>query len=118
LRKCFKLGAPISERDAVAPDLESALTLEKPENLGPRHVEPAPGGPSEEEVEAELKSPPSEYQKSLVAAAAHLPSAGGAKEHIKALAAGRPPALIPIHRTKEEAALYVKGKVRGFLGKG
>ena len=53
-----------------------------------------------------------------MAAAAHLPGAGGVKEHIKALAAGRPLALAPTHGTKEEAALYVKGKVKGFLGKG
>src|SRR2546423_1395337 len=117
LRNCFKLGAPMGGRDAVAPDLGIALTLEKPENVGPAHVEPAPGGPSETEVEEQLESPPSEYQKSLVAAAAHLPSVGGVKEHIKALAAGRPFTLVPAHRTKEEAALYVKEKVNGFLGK-
>jgi hypothetical protein len=71
-------------------------------------VEAAPGGPSQEEVETHLKSPPSEYQRSLVIVAAHLPSAGSAKEHIKALAAGRPAA--PAHATKEAAALYVKEK--------
>ena len=107
----------MGERDAVAPDLEGALTLEKPENLGPKHVEPVPGGPSPEEVEAHLKLPPSEYQRSLVAAAAHLPSVGGAKEQVKALAAGRLVATVPAYATKEEAARYVKGKVKGFLGK-
>jgi phospholipase C len=117
LRKCFKLGGPLGNRDAVAPDLEVALTLEKPENLGPRRVEGAPGKPSQEEVETHMKLPPSEFQRSLVAAAAHLPSAGGAKEHVKALAAGRQVAPAPAHATKEDAALYVKEKVRGFLGK-
>jgi hypothetical protein len=73
-----------------------------------KRVEAAPGGPSQREVETHLKSPPSEYQRSLVVAAAHLPSAGGAKEHVKALAAGR---LITLaHATKEAAALYAKEK--------
>jgi hypothetical protein len=73
-----------------------------------KRVEAAPGKSPQEEVEAHLKSPPSEYQRSLVVAAAHLPSAGGAKEHVEALAAGRPAA--PAHATKEAAALYVKEK--------
>ena len=35
LRKRFSLGAPLTKRDEVAPDLESVLTLEQPSNLGP-----------------------------------------------------------------------------------
>jgi len=117
LRKCFKLGGPLSERDASAPDLGHALTLELPENEGPRHVESHPYDPSDAEVEAQLVAPPTEYQRSLVAAAAHLPTAGNVKEHIKALAAGRLTAPVPVHRTRAEASVYVKSKVKGFLGK-
>jgi phospholipase C len=117
LRKCFKLGGPLSGRDARAPDLENALTLKGPDNDGPRHVEALPYEPSDAEVEAQLGAPPSEYQRALVAAAAHLPGAGNVKEHIKALAARRLTAAVPVHGTRGEASAYVKTKVRGFLGK-
>jgi phospholipase C len=117
LRKCFKLGGPLTERDAHAPDLESALALEAPENNGPSHVEAMPGGPSEAEVDAHLKAPPSEYQRSLVAAAAHLPATRNVKEHIKALASRRLSVPVPVHRTREEASRYVKAKMNEFLGK-
>jgi hypothetical protein len=43
LRKRFpELGGPLSNRDADAPDLDSALTLPKPINVGPRQIN-APG---------------------------------------------------------------------------
>jgi len=35
LRKRFSLGAPLTKRDEVAPDLENVLNLEQPSNLGP-----------------------------------------------------------------------------------
>ena len=41
LRKCFGLGAPLSRRDAVAPDLELALSSE-PSNMGPERIEALP----------------------------------------------------------------------------
>jgi hypothetical protein len=50
-------------------------------------------------------------------AAAHLPSDGSAKEHVKARAAGRQVTPVPAHATKEEAAHYVREKVKGFLGR-
>lgn len=117
LRKCFKLGGPLTERDANAPDLESALTLAGPDNDGPSHVEPIPYEPSQAEIDEQLDAPPTEYHRSLVAAAAHLPTRGNVKEHIKALAAGRLPVAVPVHGTRGEACVYVKSKVKGFLGK-
>jgi len=38
LRKRFALGAPLTKRDEVAPDLESVLNLEQPTNLGPERL--------------------------------------------------------------------------------
>jgi len=38
LRKRFTLGAPLTKRDEVAPDLESVLSLEQPTNLGPERL--------------------------------------------------------------------------------
>ena len=40
LRNRFGLGDPMTGRDAVAPDLESALSLDSPSNLGPTQVTP------------------------------------------------------------------------------
>lgn len=42
LRKCFNLVGPLTQRDAVAPDLETVLNLETPSNSGPDKVEPLP----------------------------------------------------------------------------
>src|SRR5205085_2912435 len=85
LRKCFKLGGPLGERDAVAPDLEGALTLEKPENLGPKHVEPVPGGPSPEEVEAHLKLPVEFLRRSFLSSTAFSPMAVAGYTSLKSL---------------------------------
>lgn len=38
LRKRFALGDPLTKRDAVAPDLESVLNLDRPSNLGPEKL--------------------------------------------------------------------------------
>jgi phospholipase C len=38
LRKRFSLGAPLTKRDEVAPDLESVLNLDQPSNLGPERL--------------------------------------------------------------------------------
>ena len=39
LRKRFSLGAPLTDRDAQAPDLASALTLSAPTDLGPQRLD-------------------------------------------------------------------------------
>ena len=42
LRKRFGLGAPLTARDAAAPDLEAALKLSEPTNMGPERIEALP----------------------------------------------------------------------------
>jgi phospholipase C len=88
LRKRFGLGAPLSDRDAVAPDLESALTLDKPDNLGPESLEALPYVASAVELAAAKAIPLNGMQKSLLDLSQRLPAnAGGIEKHLDALRA-------------------------------
>ncbi len=75
LRKRWpELGSPLTERDAVAPDLDCALTLSTPDNLGPDHVDALPYTPSPAEVAVAQAMPLNGMQHALVNLAANLPS--------------------------------------------
>lgn len=88
LRRRFNLGAPLSNRDAVAPDLECALTLPNPTNLGPTHVEALHYVPSPSAVAKARSTPLNGLQKSLLDLAKRLPEdANNVDAHIAALAA-------------------------------
>lgn len=86
LRKRFKLGAPLSDRDASAPDLECALTLAAPTNLGPQTLEAHPYVPSPTELELAKKIPLNGLQKCLLELSHLLPlDASDIQSHIEAL---------------------------------
>jgi len=86
LRKRFNLGAPLSNRDAVAPDLESALTLENPDNLGPERLDALPYVATPTDLAQAKAIPLNGLQKSLLDLAKRLPKdANKVDVHIEAL---------------------------------
>jgi len=75
LRKRFGLGAPLSDRDAAAPDLEPVLGLPTPGNLGPDHLDALPFVVSPAAVAEAQTHPLNDMQQGLLTLAAHLPAA-------------------------------------------
>ncbi len=65
LQKLFELGPPMTPRVAAAPDLLSALTLERPENDGPEHVATHPRQPTRREAWAHARRPRNRLQRSM-----------------------------------------------------
>jgi len=124
LRKCFDLGGPLTHRDAVAPDLESVLELDTPDNPGPESVQALPYTVSETELKAALAAPLNGFQKAIHEVAAHLPDlsalhAGESvfsaiEDHIALFVHGLVKA-VPDHRTAQEAQEYVASQLEKFL---
>jgi len=86
LRKRFELGEPLTRRDAVAPDLEPALSLDGPKNRGPVKLSALPYVASPTDVARAKQVPLNGFQKSLLDLANRLPTdAGGALRHIDEL---------------------------------
>src|SRR5207302_10411202 len=113
LRKLFDLGAPLTARDAAAPDLLGALSLDAPENDGPPSVTPTSAQPSSAEIDKAAAAPPNHMQLSLCHMANALPAAqANIAAHIGNLASQpSPPALASVG-----AALgFVEGRVKSFL---
>ena len=73
LRKLFDLGDPLTSRDAVAPDLLDALSLDEPTNDGPARIDADTAEPTDEELQAHADAPPNDMQKALCHSAALLP---------------------------------------------
>ena len=117
LRKLFDLGEPLTARDAVAPDLMSALSLADPQNDGPPFVPPTEAKPTDEEIAKIAAAPPNHMQKSLVAMAAHLPpNAAVAAAHVSAMtspAAPRGSAAGPASSSDTKA--YATSRLKALL---
>jgi phospholipase C len=126
LRKCFNLGGPLTQRDAVAPDLESVLNLDTPSNDGPAMVTSLPYTIPPDKLKTALNAPLNGFQKAILETAAHLPTLGFAtgeenfsqkiEDHVEKLVNGIRPE-VPNLRTPEEALTFIKGKLDAFLGK-
>ena len=79
LRKRFpQLGTPLTDRDAVAPTFDNALTLANPDNLGPEKIDALPFSPTPAEVAMAQVMPVNGMQKALLNLAANLPNTTGA----------------------------------------
>jgi phospholipase C len=65
LQRLFELGPPMTPRVAAAPDLLSALTLEQPENDGPKHIATHPRQPSRREAWAHARRPRNRLQRTM-----------------------------------------------------
>jgi phospholipase C len=116
LRKLFDFE-PLTARDATAPDLADALEALQtgPDNDGLASIiaPPAPLTPGQL-ARAAAKSP-NDLQKSLAAAAIHLPTAGADPAvHIQRLRAAQD--IAPQHDTVADASADVAAHVKGFLG--
>jgi phospholipase C len=74
VRKRFGLGAPLSARDAVAPDLGPVLDRPGPDNLGPERLEALPFAASPADVAAAQNLPLNSMQRNLLRLAGHLPA--------------------------------------------
>ncbi len=114
LRKRFPaLGGPLTQRDAVAPDIENVLELPNPENKGPSRLTALPYAPTPSSAAEAYARPLNDNQKALVGLAANLPEGPVASLHahlerVKAQVKQPPPELTTDVRT---ASAYVKRQV-------
>lgn len=125
IRKCFNLGGPLTNRDAVAPDLESVLNLDNPTNDGPASLTPLPYIITDGELQAALNAPLNGFQKAMHEAAAHLPSfmlaqdaeniSATIENHIENLVNGSM-AEVPDNKTPAEALPFIQSKLKAFFG--
>jgi phospholipase C len=116
LRKRFDLGGPLSERDAVAPTVESVLTLPDPTNMGPERIDAPLLQPRVASPEA--ASDPArvtDLQASLAELARVLPDPGEEEAHIRRLEAS-PERAAPPRLSPREAGAIVDRNIRRFLG--
>jgi phospholipase C len=113
LRRLFNLGAPLTNRDAVAPDLLGPLSLADPTNDGPDSVTATPSQPSISELEQRASAPPNSMQAALSQMAAQLPS-----KPLRAGAVPPAPAALsaPVPDTVAKAHSNSILQVRAFLG--
>ncbi len=113
LRRLFAF-APLTPRDAAAPDLLDALGATA-DNDGPPSVSSAAVPPDGPILARAAARPPNPLQHSLSVAALHLPAAGiDPAAHVAGLRA-TPPAA-PRHVTVAAAAADVAAHVMAFLG--
>lgn len=122
LRQCFNLGPPLTNRDAVAPDLESVLNLDNPDNDGPEVVSALGYTATDTELQLARHAPLNNFQKALHEAATHLPPLGAVdnlfetiEDHVENLVRGILPE-VPNHKTPAEALPFIKDKLQAFLG--
>lgn len=115
LRKLFGF-APLTPRDAAAPDLLGELS-DSPDNDGPDSLTAPAIPPAAVQVARAAARPPNDMQKALAAAALHLPTAGAdIGMHIKRLLTV-PVDATPPHPTVQAAAADVVTHLKAFLGR-
>ena len=115
LRKRFALNAPLSLRDAAAPDLTSMASawLTTPDNLGPDRVSALPVPDPAPRLQAMKQMPASDLQQSIVHINSQLPPPDvTVNEHVKRRrvlrSAPSAPAALPTPMTAGEAAELVR----------
>jgi phospholipase C len=108
LRQLFDLGAPLTHRDAVAPDLIGALSLDDPTNDGPARIAPIPAQPSAGEVAQRAAAPGNSNQRNLCRAVSAMPLAAA----VTAAAA-----LPSKPATHSDAQSFVTSWVKALLGR-
>jgi phospholipase C len=116
LRKRWSLGDALTGRDAVSPDLDAALSLSEPTNLGPERAEALPYNQSPGLLAGARAAPLNDLQKSLLDLSANLPpSAREVTPHLSVLRAA-PPIADTANRTNAEAVNAIKRRLDAFLG--
>jgi phospholipase C len=122
LRNRFGLGAPLTDRDAAAPDPSDVLSLPQPTNLGPDHVTPLPHVALPADFAAAVTMPLNGMQQALVSLAHHLPDTSGVvtaqaavDTHLTALAQARVPPIDPAQYDMVSATTLVRRKMAGLF---
>jgi phospholipase C len=122
LRNRFSLGPQLTDRDGVAPDPSSALTLTAPTNLGPERVDALPYAASPTDVARARSEPPNKMQEALTELAAHLPQNLANKSLLATLdnrlltALNALPAdLANALQSRSNALHFIKDRLSGFL---
>ena len=122
LRKRYpELGAPLTSRDAAAPDLDNALTLLAPTNLGPERIDALPYTASPTVVAQAQSQPLNHMQKGLVKLAANLPTAAATADpdsianHISNIQTMEKEPPIEVMQNVGNAAAYVKQQLGRFF---
>ena len=117
VRKCFNLKVPLTHRDAVAPDLETCLNLENPEN-NPSTITTLPYTISSADLQQALETPMNGMQTAIHHIAAHLPApTEDIGDHIRQVVSGIKKPQIPAHRTAAQALPFVRARLETFLSK-
>jgi phospholipase C len=105
--------APLTPRDAAAPDLLAALSVQ-PNNDGPASIVAPAVPPAPETVARAAAKQPNDMQKSLTTAAVQLPTAGAdIGAHIQRLSAV--PGIMASHAKVGDAADDVAAHMKAFL---
>lgn len=118
VRKRFQLGAPLTARDAKAPDLDNVLTLPGPTNRGPTRLKALPYVPSPKTAAVAQTKPLNGMQKAMVGLAANLPETPGTnlQAHLAMLRTEGPKEPPPAALTSvHDARTYVKKQVGNFF---
>lgn len=126
LRKCFNLGGPLTNRDAVAPDLECVLNRDAPRDDCPQSITSLAYDTPPDVLRAALDAPLNGFQKAMHEAATYLPSLGGLTEetettlqnienHIENLVTGTF-IEVPDHKTPADALPFMKQQLSKFFG--
>jgi phospholipase C len=109
LRTLFDLGAPLTARDAAAPDLLGTLSLNDPVNDGPTSISPATACASIAQLQERGAAAPNHMQGALSQMAAQLPPSPSA-------AAPAQPLTAPVPATVARAQANATIQVKSFLG--
>src|ERR1700723_1113999 len=122
LRNRFSLGPQLTDRDGVAPDPGSALTLTAPTNLGPERIDALPYAPSPNDVARARAEPPNKMQEALTELAAHLPQNLANKSLLATLdnrlltvLNALPAELANALQSRSNALHFIKDRLSGFL---
>ncbi|HEX5125550.1 MAG TPA: alkaline phosphatase family protein, partial [Rhodocyclaceae bacterium] len=106
LRKRFNLGAPLTNRDADAPDQEAVLALDTPDNQGPDSLQANPYAATPSELANAKNIPLNDMQKMLLELSKRLPinaSAPAVASHIAKLSAEPQATVAEVHAAAAEA---------------
>ncbi len=117
LRALFDLRQPLTQRDAVAPDLLHALSLPGPTNVGPENVASPTPAASQGELQTAHAAPLNHLQQALVELASHLPKGiADIPEHTGVLLNAAPAPIVPMLATVEQGLAHVRASLARFLG--
>ena len=116
LRKLFDLGAPLTGRDAAAPDLLHALSLASPSNSGPASLAFPTVAPTADEIASAQRAAPNDLQQSILHLGAALPAGSAALfAHMDQLVAVKDQLAAAQRATAGDVLRHVEAGLSRFL---